>query len=139
MVCSVLSAAWGTGMPGTDLFDPAPFVNPLDSDTTSLRYPFEDRHADKYNEPSGNSPLIMGDPSNITDSVEYDPVENQYNITEHIGNQFYRNPSYLTFEEFREHEFNKSTKEYWKQRAGEEDALAKKIFRPKARRQQRDL
>ncbi len=131
IVCSVLGAAWGIGIPGADLIEPGFFVNPPDSDTTQLRYPIRDRHADKYNEPSGTSPLIMGDPSNITDNVEYDPTENQYNITESIGNRFYRNPSYLTFEEFREHEFNKSTKEYWKQRASEEDQLHKKSFAPK--------
>jgi cell surface protein SprA len=131
IVFSVLGAAWGVGKPESDMISPAPVVAPVDSDTTQLRYPIHDRHADKYNEPSGTSPLLMGDPSNITDSVEYDPSENQYNISEHIGNQFYRNPSYLTFEEFREHEFDKSTKEYWKQRAGEEDELHKKSFAPK--------
>jgi len=131
IVCSVLGAAWGVEKPGDDMISPVPFVNPVDSDTTQLHYPIHDRHSDKYNEPSGSSPLNMGDPSNITDSVEYDPSENQYNISEHIGQQFYRNPSYLTFEEFREHEFNKSTKEYWKQRASEEDELHKKSFAPK--------
>ncbi len=131
IVCTVLSAAWGVEKPANDLLTPIPVTSPVDSDTSALRYPIRDRHSDKYNEPSGSSPLIMGDPSNITDSVEYDPVENQYNVSEHIGNQFYRNPSYLTFEEFREHEFNKSTKNYWKQRASEEDELHKKSFAPK--------
>ena len=131
IVCSVIGAAWGTVKPDSDIVDPLPFVAPLDSDTIQLRYPIRDRHADKYNEPSGSSPLQMGDPSNISDSVEYDPVENQYNISENIGGRFYRNPSYLTFEEFREHEFNKSTKQYWKQRASEEDELHKKSFAPK--------
>ena len=104
--------AWGTEKPVSDTVEPGPAINLVDSDTTQLRYPIRDRHADKYNEPSGTSPLIINNPSNITDSVEYDPVENQYNISEHIGKQFYRSPSYLTFEEFREHEFNKSTKQY---------------------------
>ena len=131
IVCSVLGVAWGVEMPANDILSPVPVVHPVDSDTASLHYPIHDRRSDKYNEPSGTSPLNMGDPSNITDSVEYDPVENQYNISEHIGNQFYRNPSYLTFEEFREHEFNKSTKDYWKQRASEEDELHKKSFAPK--------
>ncbi len=132
IVCSVLGAVLGAERPVDNIISPIePFTPPVDSGAPPLHYPIHDRHADKYNEPSGSSPLNMGDPGNIKDSVEYDPVENQYNISEHIGNQFYRNPSYLTFEEFRAHEFDKSTKEYWKQRASEEDELHKKSFAPK--------
>src|SRR5436309_3171866 len=97
-----------------------PFFNApniADTDTAKLHYPLHDRHADKYNDQGSKSPLHLKDPSNITDSVEYDPKENQYNINEHIGSLFYRNPSYMSFEEFRDREFDNSTHQYWRQRA----------------------
>src|SRR6266446_248196 len=92
---------------------------PTARDSDSLKYPLHDRHADRYNDQGGKSPLYLKDPSNITDSVDYDPKENQYNINEHIGTLFYRNPSYMTFDEFKTHEFDNSTAQYWRQRASE--------------------
>ena len=44
---------------------------------------------------------------------------------------FYRNPSYMDFDEFVEQEFRKSTGDYFRQRASEEDKLSKKAFAPK--------
>lgn len=102
-----------------------------DSDVIDLKYPFEDRVADPYSDPGSNSPLFLNDPSNIKTSIEYDPNNNQYNINENMGSLFYRNPSYLSFDEFVNQEFKKSTKNYWKQRATEEDMLNKKTFAPK--------
>lgn len=103
-----------------------------DSDTAvRLPYPFEDRIADQYNTPGSGSPMYLQDPSNVKSSIEYDTDENHYNINEKMGELFYRNPSYLTFEEFVDREFNTSTREYWRQRANEDDALNKKVFAPK--------
>jgi cell surface protein SprA len=130
IVISVLTGVWAEDrpvpvktnlLPGEEVFVP-------DSDT--LRYPFQDRVADEYNSPPSH-PLYGSDPSNIKKDIEYDPKENQYNINERIGNMFYRNPSYMTFEEFRDQQFQKSTHDYWIQRASEEDALTKKAFAPK--------
>jgi cell surface protein SprA len=103
-----------------------------DSDTTFLRYPFKDRYGDKFSDKTGTtSPMFLGDPSNIKSEIEYDTDNNRYNINENMGNLYYRNPSYMTFEEFVENEFHNSTNEYWRQRAGEDDALNKKTFAPK--------
>jgi cell surface protein SprA len=102
-----------------------------DSDTTSLPYPFEDRITDPYSEDPYNNPLYLNDPSNVKTNVEYDPDNHRYNINDNIGELFYRNPSYMSFEEFVESEFGKTTKDYWKQRSTEDDKLAKKAFAPK--------
>lgn len=102
-----------------------------DSPRIQLPYPFPDRPGDPFGPYSPEHPLYLGNPSNINTTIEYNPEEKQYDILERIGNMYYRNPSYLTFDEFREHEFRNSTRKYWKQRAGEEDQLLKKGFNPR--------
>jgi len=134
IVFSVFSLVWGAKPPaGSNAGEMPAFTSPApaDSDTSALRYPLHDRYSDKYNDQGSKSPLYLKDPSNITDSVDYDPKENQYNINEHMGSLFYRNPSYMTFEEFRQHEFDNSTQQYWRQRASEEDKIQKTKFAPK--------
>ncbi len=126
---SVLTMIWGTSKPATYDFESSYTTPPVDSDT--LVYPFHDRVADSYSEDGSPKSMYMKDPANIKTEVQYDPDNNRYNINENMGQLFYRNPSYLTFDEFIDKEFKKSTKSYWKQRAGEEDALAKKSFAPK--------
>lgn len=97
----------------------------------TLHYPFEDRYSDPLNSHSDANGLYLNDPSNIKMDIEYNPDERQYDIYERIGKQFYRNPSYLTFDEYVDHEYEKSTKDYWKQRANEESATQKKGFAPR--------
>ena len=126
---SVLTMVWGTSKPASYDYESASNIAVADSDT--LVYPFQDRIADSYSEGESPNPLYLKDPSNIKSEIQYDPDNNRYNINENMGELFYRNPSYLTFDEFVESEFKKTTKDYWKQRAGEEDALNKKSFAPK--------
>lgn len=102
-----------------------------DSDTTSLPYPFTDRYGDKYGPTQNPRDLFLHDPSNVKQTIEYDPKEGVYNIEERMGNLFYRNPSYLTFDEFVENEFRNSTKKYWRDRSEEGGTSAKKGLIPK--------
>ena len=74
---------------------------------------------------------FLGDPSNIQMSIEYDPDENQYNINETMGDMFYRNPTYLTFDEFVRSEYSKSTKTYWKDISDNSSEAQKKSIIPK--------
>jgi cell surface protein SprA len=132
-VLSLLGVVWGAEMPlgfAENLYSDATFL-PSDSDTTALPYPFRDRITDPYSEPADNSPMYLNDPSNIKTEVEYDPDNNRYNINDNIGEMFYRNPSYMSFDEFIESEFHKSTNDYWKLRSTEDDKLSKKAFAPK--------
>ena len=127
-VLSVLSLAWGADKPS--YFEPeSAEISPPDSD--SLRYPFHDRITDPYSDPGDQSPMYGKDPANIKTDVQYDPDNNRYNINENMGALYYRNPSYMSFDEFVDHEFKKSTKDYWIQRANEDSKLSKKAFAPK--------
>ena len=110
-----------------------PFAPDTGKGKDTLKYPFPDNISDPYSNPNyPNSPLYMGDPTNINTTVEYNPDQNQYDINSMIGSEFYRNPSYMTFQEFVEEQNKQSTHKYWQQLASGESLLAKKRgFNPK--------
>lgn len=97
-----------------------------------LPYPFKDRKFDKYSDPGKENPIYLKDPANIQSKTEYDPASGNYNVSENLGslkNRFYRNPSYLSFDEYVKSQNEESTRKYWKQRAGNDDKLnSKKSF-----------
>ncbi len=61
--------------------------------------PLKDRFDDFLNNPPDNL-IDLNDPSAIQKNVEYDPVTNSYILTEKIGDDYYRMPTYMTFEEY---------------------------------------
>ncbi|HKR06875.1 MAG TPA: cell surface protein SprA [Bacteroidia bacterium] len=136
LVVPVFSIVWGTkpaefsgysDLSGTPTI-PVPVDTPL---TDSLKYPFHDRYSDPYSSQYNNTPLYLDDPENIKTTIEYNPDEKQYDINERMGDMFYRDPTYMTFEEFKEAQFKNSTKKYWEQRSSENDILQRKGFNPK--------
>lgn len=62
--------------------------------------PLTDRQGDFVTGSNGGTPFDLRDPEIIKQKVEYDPLTNRYIITEKIGEQNYRNPTYLTFDEY---------------------------------------
>ncbi len=128
---TVLSGVWASGP--ADPYDTSALgaLAPGDSDTLVLPYPFPDRNTDIFSNPYSNSPLYLGDPSNVTTTVEYDPKTHEYNINENIGEMFYRNPTYMTFNDFVNEEYRNSTRKYWKQRSGEDLLVQRKGIIPK--------
>ena len=142
-IFSLISLVWASD-PGPVPFDfPVSTVTtdaeviptPTDTgkkDTSTLHYPFQDRYSDPYNSRDNNNPLYLHDPSNVKTNVEYNPEEREYDINEKMGDRFFRSPSYMTFEEFKESQFSKSTKNYWKQKANEDNVTQRKSkFAPK--------
>jgi len=112
------------------------FILPRDTPTTGggpimLRYPFSDRYADPYSSQPNFSPLYLSYPSNIKTTVEYNPDNREYDIFEKIGDIDFRSPSYMTFEEFKESQFKKSTQDYWKKKSNEESLTQRKGFAPR--------
>ncbi|MBC7777956.1 MAG: cell surface protein SprA, partial [Phycisphaerae bacterium] len=61
--------------------------------------PLNERYDDFINA-GGNNPVDLHDPKAIDKQVEYDAVTNRYIVTERIGDDFYRAPTYMTFEEY---------------------------------------
>ncbi len=86
----------------------------IDSPVVELPFPIEE-----HNDPTANTTqsFDLGLPSNVTNTVEYDPVTGTYIFKENIGeNIFYRPPSMMTLEEYLKYMQQKEMEEYWKEK-----------------------
>jgi cell surface protein SprA len=95
----------------------------------SLPYPIHDRRGDYLS--NERSPFDLALPSNIKDSVAYDPDAKRYIVYEKIGNKYYRTPTSYTPEEFMEIESHKAETNYFKQRANTLNILNRGLIKPK--------
>lgn len=86
------------------------------TDTIDLPYPFEDQDEFNFFEKRKTSPLFLGNPDNIIESVEYDPENNEYIVTQKIGNLDYRVSTRMSAEEYSNYQFEQSIRTYWKQK-----------------------
>ena len=100
--------------------------------TDSLHYPLQDRRGDVLARII-QTHLILSDTSFIKQNIEYDPVTNQYYITEKVGDLIYRKPTYLTFDEMYRLQTQKQESDYFNQRAQTLLDLNRKISRPPPR------
>jgi len=96
--------------------------NPPDSipgnDTSQVDLPYPINQSDyPFDGSSGGSGLFLEDPENITTTVEYDPVTNEYIFYKKIGDLNYRTPNTMSFEEYLEYDMNNSLKKYFQDRA----------------------
>jgi hypothetical protein len=86
------------------------------SKTDTLKYPIKDRYGNGITDPVRNA-IDLKDPANIKRTVDYDPVTKQYTVTEKIGDQYYRAPTYMSFDEFYKLQSAQSEQRYWQKRA----------------------
>ena len=87
---------------------------PAPKDTSKLTYPFQDSKTIQLKRPSG---IFLPNPSNIRRSVQFDPVSKRYIIREKIGDRLYRDPQYLSIEEYQKYENELIKKNYWRELA----------------------
>jgi len=80
------------------------------------RYPMKDRQGD-FVTTQPKDPFYLQDPKNVVKSVEYDPQTGQYILTEKIGDQNYRPPTYLTYDEYLKFTEKQERDAYWKSRS----------------------
>ena len=79
--------------------------------------PLEDRTGDYLNNSSQN-PFDLQDPAAVEQTVEYDPETGNYIITERIGNDYFRPPTFMTFEEYLEYQAQQQEQEYFRALSG---------------------
>ena len=60
--------------------------------------------------------ISLKEPSNVTRTIEYDPITGQYVFVSKIGDFTYSDPVYMTQEQYSDYVKNKSVKDYWKDR-----------------------
>lgn len=95
--------------------DPQPDTPAAKVDSPKLIFPIYDHTGDPLYDRTPNS-MDLNDPSNVSKSVEYDPEDNKYYLTEKVGDQFYRNPTYMTLDEYLKYQGQKDEQAYWKRR-----------------------
>ncbi|MBC7536054.1 MAG: cell surface protein SprA [Ferruginibacter sp.] len=102
-------------------------------DTNGLHYPIQDRRADNLSA-QNNNPYNLNDPSNIRDSVVFDPITRHYTIYEKIGNRYFRTPTTYTFEEYWQYQNKKAEVKYFQDRANTTSILNRgQLLKPKLR------
>ena len=101
---------------------------PLPGD--SLHFPIHDRRGDQISSFDRN-PLNLKNPSNLKDSIEYDPKTNLYYLVEKIGNKYYRTPTSYTYEEYLKLTSQQSEENYFRQRADMLSELNHRLEQPK--------
>ncbi len=79
--------------------------------------PLTERYDDFINS-HNNNPVDLHDPRAIDKQVEYDPDSDMYILTERIGDDFYRAPTYMTFEEYVHWREQEQQREYFDRLAG---------------------
>ncbi|MEO7293855.1 MAG: cell surface protein SprA [Ginsengibacter sp.] len=94
-----------------------------------VRYPIQDRRGDFIS--TDKRTFDLNQPSNIKDSVAYDPETKRYYVYEKIGSKYYRTLSWYTFEEFMALQSRKDEREYFKKRANTLNLLNRKLVKPK--------
>ena len=102
--------------------------HPLFSD--SLHFPLHDRRGDPLGSFDPNS-FNLKNPSNLRDSIEYDPKTNLYFVVEKIGNKYYRTPTAYTYEEYMKLYSQRAEDNYFRQRADMISDLNRRLDKPK--------
>ena len=60
--------------------------------------------------------ITLQEPSNITRTIEYDPVSGQYIFVNKVGDFTISDPVYMTQEQYSDYVQQKAIKDYWKDR-----------------------
>jgi cell surface protein SprA len=95
----------------------------------TLPYPIHDYRGDFFS--NQRSTFDLAQPSNITDSIAYDPETKRYIVYEKIGKRYYRTPTSYSSEEFMQMEAHKAETEYFKKRANTLNILNRGRVKPK--------
>ena len=87
---------------------------------TELLYKFKDKDG-KTPMQEPKSKLYLEDPENIKTEVVYDPKTGNYNVKQKVGDQDYRPETYMNLKEYKDYQFKKQMREYWRSRVAADD------------------
>ncbi|MDB5273359.1 MAG: sprA [Chitinophagaceae bacterium] len=84
---------------------------------TQSSYTPQDRMGDPYSQQQNKSPFDLKDPDVLKQNIELDTSLDHYNINETVGDQDYRTPSEVSFEEAYKMKNEEMLKNYWKNKS----------------------
>jgi cell surface protein SprA len=96
----------------------------------SLKYPIRDRRGDFFGNNNSRT-LDFKSPSNIKDSVVYDPKTRRYIVYEKVGNRYYRTTTSYSFDEYWQIKGRQSENEYFQKRSNLMSVLNRGRVKPK--------
>ncbi len=91
--------------------------DPFEAITQDSVPPLQERYGNFANDPNDH-PFDLHDPALVEREIEYDPETGLYLFSERIGDEYFRMPTYMTFDEYQDWSAQKDQDEYWKQLAG---------------------
>ncbi len=107
--------------PDPDPQPDSPAVVQKKADTLhNLKFPIYDNSGDPTMDTHPSS-IDLKDPSNFKKTVDYDPTEQRYYFNEKLGDDFLRNPTFLTLDEYLKYQGSQDENAYWQRRM---DALS---------------
>ncbi|MBL0182381.1 MAG: cell surface protein SprA [Chitinophagaceae bacterium] len=104
--------------------------NKIDTVPGNLPYPIRDRRGD-FLSGDQRTTFDLKSPSNIRDSVVYDPKTRRYIVYEKIGNRYYRTTTSYSFDEYWQIRGRKAETEYFQKRANLTSLLNRGRVKPK--------
>ncbi|MEI6062575.1 MAG: cell surface protein SprA, partial [Bacteroidota bacterium] len=124
----LISLIWGVSASRgivPDKLQQGRFIAPPDSagSDTTLRFPIKNSQNPYDVNPTGG--LYLKNPSNLKEDVIYDPVNNEYTVTDKIGNIDYRNPVSFTSDEYMKWDTRRALDNYWRERANSNSAATR--------------
>ena len=125
----MLAVLWGMVFSFTGINNAFAQDSTLSNINDSLPYPIHDTRGDFLS--SQRSPFDLSNPSNITDSIAYDPATKRYTVYEKIGNKYYRTPTSYSYDEFMQMQGQKAETDYFKKRANTLNILNRGQVKPK--------
>jgi cell surface protein SprA len=111
-------------------FIPGPGDDTAKKDTgVDLQFPFSEEDLDMFDpNPSG---FYLNNPSNVQSSIDLNTETNEYEVTQKIGDNYYRYPSYLSFQEYQDMDFDNAVRKNWRDRISSDDKGKQKGFQPR--------
>jgi cell surface protein SprA len=110
-------------------FDLAWFAPPdtIVSKDTAVVLPFPAPVQDDYMmyTPTDTGGLYLHPPKNLKTEIEYDPETNQYYFRNKVGDLDYRNPTYMSFDEYQKFDMDRTIKQYWREKSSASSVLTK--------------
>jgi cell surface protein SprA len=108
---------------------PGPGDSVATDTTLQLPFPFSDDDLDPLD--PNPSPFYMKDPANVSTTFEMDPETRDFNLDQKMGDINFRNPDYLTFQEYLDKDFDDAIRKNWRERVAGDDVTKQKGFNPK--------
>lgn len=79
--------------------------------------PIKPRYGNHVTDSTGNL-IDLKDPNSVEKTIEYDPTSGNYILQERIGGEFFRPPTYLTFDEYLEYRKRQDEQAYFNRLRG---------------------